>query len=164
MLDEVSGLFNRHSLSEFAGKYFSEVDRFDRHLSLAVMNIDHMREINEKLGWDIGDAVLHDLGVWLKRHIRGLDLVARWAGDELVFLLPDCEVDEANGIMDRMLEKLRRYKPAGQKITVSVGIADTTSSDDKDTLNTLFERADKAMYQAKMAGRDCIVTYFPKED
>jgi two-component system cell cycle response regulator len=164
MLDEVSGLFNRHSLSEFAGKYFSEADRFDRHLSLAVMNIDHMREINEKLGWDIGDAVLHDLGVWLKRQIRGLDLVARWAGDELVFLLPDCEVDEANGIMDRMLEKLRRYKPAGQKMTVSVGIADTTSSDEKDTLNTLFARADKAMYQAKMAGRDCIVTYFPKDD
>jgi two-component system cell cycle response regulator len=159
MLDEVSGLFNRHALREFAGKYFSEAHRYGRQLSLAVLDIDHMREINEKYGYEVGDSVLAELGMWLKRQIRDIDLIARWAGDELVFILPGCDLALANGLMDRMLDKLRKYRPGGLAITVSVGIAEVEFNGHKETLNSLFERADKAMYEAKMAGRDCIVTY-----
>lgn len=160
MLDETSGLFNRHALREFAGKYFSEAYRFDRTLSLAVMDIDHMKQINENHGFQNGDQLLSELGAWLKRHVRDVDMIARWAGDEMVFILPGCDLDSANGLMDRMLDRLRKFKPAGLEtpVTVSVGIAEL-SRDNNDTLNSLFERADKAMYQAKMAGRDCVVTY-----
>lgn len=158
MLDETSGLFNRHALREFAGKYFSEAQRFDRTLSLAVMDIDHMKQINEQHGFERGDQLLTELGAWLKRHVRDVDLIARWAGDELVFLLPGCDLDSANGLMDRMLELLRKLKPAGLKVSVSVGIAQFEQNH-ADTLSSLFERADRAMYQAKMAGRDCVITY-----
>lgn len=160
MLDETSGLFNRHALREFAGKYFSEAYRFDRTLSLAVLDIDHMKQINENHGFQQGDQLLSELGAWLKRHVRDVDMIARWAGDEMVFILPGCDLASANGLMDRMLDRLRKFKPAGLEttVTVSVGIAEL-SKDNNDTLNSLFERADKAMYQAKMAGRDCVVTY-----
>jgi two-component system cell cycle response regulator len=158
MLDETSGLFNRHALREFAGKYFSEAYRFERTLCLAVMDVDHLKQINEEHGFERGDSLLGELGAWLKRHVRDVDLIARWAGDELVFLLPDCTLDSANGLMDRMLERIRKLKPAGIKLTVSVGVAEL-DRDRNDNLNSLFERADKAMYQAKMAGRDCVVTY-----
>jgi diguanylate cyclase (GGDEF)-like protein len=162
MLDETSGLFNRHALREFAGKYFSEAYRFNRTLSLAVMDIDHMKQINEDHGFQCGDQVLAELGSWLKRHVRDVDMIARWAGDEMVFILPGCDLASANGLMDRMLDRLRKIKPAGVDVSVSVGIAEL-SKESKDSLNSLYERADKAMYQAKMAGRDCVVTY-QKED
>lgn len=158
MLDETSGLFNRHALREFAGKYFSEAYRFERPLCLAVMDLDHLKQINENHGFERGDSLLAELGAWLKRHVRDVDLIARWAGDELVFILPDCTLDSANGLMDRMLERIRKLKPAGVKLTVSVGVAEL-DREQQDNLNSLFERADKAMYQAKMAGRDCVVTY-----
>jgi two-component system cell cycle response regulator len=158
MLDETSGLFNRHALREFAGKYFSEAYRFERPLCLAVMDLDHLKQINENHGFERGDSLLAELGAWLKRHVRDVDLIARWAGDELVFILPDCTLDSANGLMDRMLERIRKLKPAGIKLTVSVGVAEL-DREQQDNLNSLFERADKAMYQAKMAGRDCVVTY-----
>lgn len=158
MLDETSGLFNRHALREFAGKYFSEAYRFERSLSMAVMDIDHFKQINEDHGFERGDQLLSELGAWFKRHVRDVDIIARWAGDELVFILPGCDLDAANGLMDRMLERLRKLKPAGLQVTVSVGIAEM-ARENNDNLNSLFERADKAMYQAKMAGRDCIVTF-----
>jgi two-component system cell cycle response regulator len=104
--------------------------------------------------------LLAELGAWLKRHLRDVDMIARWAGDELVFILPDCDLADANGLMDRMLERLRKLKPAGIPISVSVGIAELDRDNYRyDNLNSLFERADKAMYQAKMAGRDCIISY-----
>lgn len=158
MLDETSGLFNRHALREFAGKYFSEAYRFERPLSLAVMDLDHMKQINQDHGFERGDQLLAELGAWLKRHVRDVDMIARWAGDELVFILPGCDVNAANGLMERMLERLRKLKPAGLRVSVSVGVAEL-DRENNDTLNSLFERADKAMYQAKMAGRDCIICY-----
>lgn len=88
MLDEVTGLFNRHALREFAGKYFSEAYRFGRTLSVAVMDIDHLKKINEDFGFERGDELLAEFGAWLKRHVRDVDMIARWAGDEIIFILP----------------------------------------------------------------------------
>lgn len=158
MLDETTGLFNRHALREFAGKYFSEAYRFDRALSLAVMDIDHLKQINEDYGFERGDQLLAELGAWLKRHVRDIDMVARWAGDEIIFILPNCDLLAANSLIERMQERLNKFKPAGLTISVSVGVAELRKKP-KDTLNSLFELADKAMYQAKMAGRDCVVMY-----
>jgi len=162
MLDEVTGLFNRHALREFAGKYFSEAYRFDRTLSIAVMDIDHLKQINEDYGFERGDELLAELGAWLKRHVRDVDMIARWAGDEMIFILPGCDLIAAKGLMERMQARLRKVRPAGLTISVSVGVTELRKTQN-DTLNSLFELADKAMYQAKMAGRDCVVMYREKD-
>lgn len=161
MLDETTGLFNRHALREFSGKYFSEAKRFDHALSMAVIDIDHMQEINSGYSYQRGDQMLSELGTWLKRHTRDVDMIARWAGDEMVLILPGCDVDAAFVIMERMLTNLKRYKPAGIEVSMSIGVAQMCKGE-SETLNTLFELADRAMYQAKMSGRACVVRYLPE--
>ncbi|MDH5591395.1 MAG: response regulator, partial [Gammaproteobacteria bacterium] len=76
MLDELTQLFNRHALREFAGKYFSESARFERPLTMAVVDIDHFKDINENEGYPKGDEVLAELGSWFKRFVRVEDMVA----------------------------------------------------------------------------------------
>lgn len=155
MLDELTQLFNRHALREFAGKYFSESTRFKRPLSMAVLDIDHFKDINEKEGYPKGDEVLAELGSWLKRFVRVEDMVARWAGEEFIFLLPDCDSKTAVSLMERLQKRLAQFKPANFPVTVSIGVA-TMDGEIKHNLNSLFELADGAMYQAKIAGRNCI--------
>ncbi|MBE0439509.1 MAG: diguanylate cyclase [Gammaproteobacteria bacterium] len=158
MLDELTQLFNRHALREFSGKYFSEASRFNRPLTLAVLDIDHFKKINEVAGHAKADQILAELGTWFKRFVRDEDMVARWSGEEFIFLLPNCDSDTAFALMTRLQKRLSQFKPANVVITVSIGLA-TTEDDSKHNLNSLFELADRAMYQAKMAGRDCIRVY-----
>jgi two-component system cell cycle response regulator len=158
MLDELTQLFNRHALREFAGKYFSEAHRFKRPLSMAVMDIDHFKTINETRGYSTGDKVLSEFGVWLKRFVRDEDMIARWASEEFVFLLSNCESSAALTLMERIQKRLEQFKPANVSITVSIGIA-TVNDHRKHSLNSLFELADSAMYRAKMSGRNCIRVY-----
>lgn len=162
MLDELTQLFNRHALREFAGKYFSEAQRFNRPLSMAVMDIDHFKSVNESFGYATGDKVLAEFGVWLKRFVRDEDMIARWASEEFVFLFSNCEGETAVTLMERIQKRLEQFKPANVEITVSVGVA--TIKDGKNhSLNSLFELADSAMYRAKMAGRNCIRIYEAEE-
>ena len=158
MLDELTQLFNRHALREFSAKYFSEAIRFKHTLSLAVMDIDHFKRINETAGHEVGDQILAELGPWLKRFIRDADLVARWSGEEFVFLLANCDKTSAILLMERLQKRLAQLNPANVSLSVSIGIA-TMDIGDKHNLNSLFELADGAMYQAKMAGRNCVVAH-----
>lgn len=162
MLDELTQLFNRHALREFAGKYFSEAHRYNRPLSMAVLDIDHFKIINQARGYATGDKVLSEFGTWLKRFVRDEDMIARWASEEFVFLLSDCESSTALTLMERIQKRLEQFKPANVSITVSIGIA-TVNGRQKYSLNSLFELADSAMYNAKMAGRDCIRIYEKNE-
>lgn len=161
MLDQLTQLFNRHALREFAGKYFSEAYRFKRDLAMAVLDLDNFRVLNDEHGHIKGDQVLAELGNWLKRHVRDVDMVARWAGEEFVMLLPDCDAEGAAALMERMQKRLSRFKPANLDISLSVGVAELRH-DQQDNLNSLFEMADRAMYQAKMAGRSCVRQYQPE--
>ena len=158
MLDELTQLFNRHALREFAGKYFSEAHRFNRPLSMAVMDIDHFKVINETHGYSTGDKVLSEFGIWLKRFVRDEDMIARWASEEFVFLLSNFEASTALTLMERIQKRLELFKPANVSITVSIGVA-TVHDHNKHSLNSLFELADSAMYRAKMSGRNCIRVY-----
>jgi len=158
MLDELTQLFNRHALREFAGKYFSEAYRFNRPLSMAVMDIDHFKTINESQGYSTGDKVLSEFGVWLKRFVRDEDMIARWASEEFVFLLSNCDSNTALTLMGRIQKRLEQFSPANVSITVSIGIA-TVHDHQKHSVNSLFELADSAMYRAKMSGRNCIRVY-----
>ncbi|MDG1688859.1 MAG: diguanylate cyclase [Gammaproteobacteria bacterium] len=158
MLDELTQLFNRYALREFAGKYFSEAHRFKRPLSMAVMDIDHFKVINETHGYSTGDKVLSEFGIWLKRFVRDEDMIARWASEEFVFLLSNYEASTALTLMERIQKRLELFKAANVSITVSIGVA-TVHDQNKHSLNSLFELADSAMYRAKMSGRNCIRVY-----
>ncbi len=162
MLDEVTHLFNRHALREFSQKYFAEAHRFNRPLTMAVVDIDHFRQINAQHGTDVADSILGDFGIWLKRFVRAEDIVARWSGDEFVFLFAACELAAAETLMQRLQTRLAQISFNNTTITVSIGLAEM--SGEASSLSTLFEQADSAMYRAKMAGRNCIRFYQPEQD
>jgi len=159
MLDEATQLFNRYSLREFSGRYFSDVDRNNSSLSLAVMEIDDFNSID---GEDDGTAkskkVIAELGIWLKRIVREADMVARWQGEKFVFLLSNCDKEAAVDLMQRVSFRLKRLKPADVEVKASIGIA-TMSVGEKHDLASLFGLADTALIKAKQAGQDQVVTY-----
>jgi two-component system cell cycle response regulator len=163
MLDTLTQLFNRHALKAFSAKYFSEAYRFKRKLSMAVINIDHLQKINEKWGYETGDRVLSDMATWLKRCVRDIDMLSRWGADDFVLILPNCNAGEAFELMQRIQKRLSKFKPAGIEITISIGIA-AIPDDEKHNLMSLFDYADTAMHQAKIAGRDSVEIYMAEEE
>lgn len=163
MLDELTQLFNRHALRVFSKKYFSEAIRFKNPLTLAVLNIDYFKNINESMGYEKGDQVLSELAGWFKRFVREQDMVARWASEEFIFLLADCSLPTAIALMGRLQKRLTQFKPSNVTITVSIGLA-TMEGDMEHNLNSLFEQADVALYQAKVSGRNCIRSYEVQDD
>lgn len=158
MLDELTQLFNRHALREFSGLYLSDVNRNKNPLSFAILDLDFFSKVNETHGRDKADEVLIDIGSWLKRIVREGDMIARWGSDEFVFLLSNCSTQNATKLMNRISSRLKLLNPAEIFITASVGIT-TMNVGDKHSLGALFDFADQALHQAKLAGRDCIVEY-----
>jgi len=159
MLDEETQLFNRYSLREFSGRYFSDVDRNNSSLSLAVMEIDDFNSIDgEDDGTVKSKKVIAELGIWLKRIVREADMVARWQGEKFVFLLANCDKEAAVDLMQRVSFRLKRLKPADVEVKASIGIA-TMSVGEKHDLASLFGLADTALTKAKQAGQDQVVTY-----
>lgn len=163
MLDELTQLFNRHALREFAGKYFSEAYRFHRDLSVAVLDVDHFKYINQQYDFEKGNEVLASLGTWFKRQLRDEDMIARWAGEEFVLILPSCDAEMAKTQLEKMQARLEKIKQANLTVTLSIGVA-SIRHDQKDTLSSAFDMADRAMYQAKMAGRNCVRVYEEPEE
>jgi len=160
MLDELTKLFNRHALREFSQKYFSEAYRYQRPLAMAVVDVDCFKEINEQHGYDKGNMLLMELAKLLKRFVRDMDMLARWGGDEFVFILHECDIEGVTTLMQRLLDRLVHYKPMGLGVTLSIGVAAVIPAEaNQHSLNSLFELADRAMYQAKVAGRNRVEVY-----
>jgi two-component system cell cycle response regulator len=160
MLDELTKLFNRHALREFSQKYFSEAYRYKRPLAIAVVDVDCFKDINQQHGYDKGNLLLVELAKLLKRFVRDMDMLARWGGDEFVFLIHECDIDGVNKLMQRLLDRLAHYKPLGVNVTLSAGVAALIPDETKQhSFNSLFELADHALYQAKVAGRNRVEVY-----
>ena len=158
MLDKLTQLFNRYSLREFSGRYFSDVDRNNSPLSLAVLEVDDFKQIEETQAAAKVDQVLAELGIWLKRIVREADMVARWEGEKFVFLLANCEKEAAEELMQRVYSRLKRLKPADVSIMASIGIV-TMSVGEKHNLTSLFGLADATLKQAKKAGGDQVLSH-----
>jgi diguanylate cyclase (GGDEF)-like protein len=146
MTDGLTGLLNRR---EFDARFERERSRSERAgtpLSLVVFDVDHFKAVNDKGGHEQGDALLRTLGEVLRASTRGHDVVARYGGDELVALLPDCGPDQAAAAAAR-IGKLALDKG----ISLSIGAA-TWPLDCKDHV-ALFRAADEQLYRAKAEGR-----------
>jgi diguanylate cyclase (GGDEF)-like protein len=142
--DPLTGLLNREGLAR-------EVDELDEPFSLAVIDLDHFKRVNDRHGHDVGDLVLHDLAALLQRG-RTNDIVARWGGEEIVLIMPATTVDGAVARVQRLLEEARSFIRIADvgPITFSAGV---TGSRPEEPFGDTVRRADEAMYRAKRAGR-----------
>ena len=153
MTDQLTGLYNRHSLTEMAPKYISDAKRHRFELSLLVIDLDHFKNINDSYGHATGDVVLSEIGRLLNQACRKEDFAARFGGEEFVMLLSHCNANHALEKAELIRQQVEALMPAEIKITASIGVA-STGQDHNMKFNTLFEEADKAVYQAKHSGRN----------
>lgn len=128
----------------------------NNNLSLIILDVDHFKKVNDTFGHNIGDKVLVELSRTLLDNLRDIDIVCRWGGEEFVVLLPTANIANASNLADKLrtcIEKLEIDK-VGQ-ITASFGVAQVNEGDD---MQSVIDRADKALYMAKKSGRNCVKT------
>jgi len=158
MTDELTGIFNRRYFNQRYDREVQRAQRYERPLSVIMIDIDHFKTFNDKHGHLMGDRVLQGVATLLERSIRKSDILARFGGEEFVILLP--EIDKERG--RKVAEKLRRAieradfpkgttQPLG-RITISLGLA--SFPEDSSRSPDLLERADRALYTAKTLGRN----------
>lgn len=153
--DSLTELPNREAYERRLGIELERSRRYERKFCLVVADVDHFKMINDRYGHLAGDKVLKVLAKTIRQRIRRADFIARYGGEEFVIILPETDAEQAVTVMSDICSQIRgcpfHFKSEPLKITVSFGIAEVSASDDHETL---FARADKAMYQAKDQGRD----------
>lgn len=154
MTDQLTGLYNRHSLFDIGPKYLSNARRHNFPISLLVIDLDHFKNVNDTHGHSVGDLVLKAVGKAMKEVCRNEDFVARFGGEEFVMLLSHCDIEEARNKAEILRKKIEATRPEGLCITASIGSALLMENDDFDIL---FNKADQAVYEAKETGRNKVV-------
>ena len=147
--DALTGLANRRAWDEEVRRAVALAERERRPVAVAMVDLDRFKAFNDSFGHAAGDDVLVDAAMAWRRELRSTDLLARHGGEEFAVLLTDCGPAEAVGLLDR----LRSATPHDQ--TCSVGVAYWRGGD---SVEQLVARADAALYAAKHAGRDCVVS------
>ncbi len=170
-MDGLTGLLNKRAMLEVADQKIAAAKRFNRSLSVLVVDIDHFKKVNDNHGHDTGDVVIKGLGEILRRAKRNTDAVARFGGEEFVII---CEETDARGAMllaERVREELARTtfhpqgklgpggQPLGVTVTCSVGVA--TYPDAGASWEEMFKAADDALYVSKRSGRDRSTAWSP---
>ncbi|HEX5272803.1 MAG TPA: diguanylate cyclase, partial [Gemmataceae bacterium] len=159
IIDGLTDIHNKRSLMDFLDRELARSERYGRPLSLVLFDIDRFKRINDGLGHLAGDAVLRELAACVKETVRKEELFARYGGEEFAVVLPETPVEDAVAFAERLREAVAAHPFAhgGQPlpVTVSVGVAGTMGQEAY-TPGELIARADKALYQAKNEGRNCV--------
>ena len=150
--DPLTGLANRRHLNEQFAAQTASAERHHHELSVAVIDIDNFKLVNDTYGHSAGDIVLREVARRIASTARGEDVVGRWGGEEFIVILPHCGVDDAAIVSERIRQAVEATPiPAedGISITVTVSIGCAGGAGDR-----VIERADAALYAAKNAGRN----------
>jgi diguanylate cyclase (GGDEF)-like protein len=158
--DELTGLANRRHFEEVLEAFYYQARRYNRPLSLIVMDIDFFKAINDTGGHAAGDHVLKEFSVAVEDACRRADLPGRIGGDEFAILLPETHAADAEAVAERVQQSLAEHDVAIGKLQVhissSMGIADLNAGE-MDGPGAMMAMADHALYAAKQRGRNCIV-------
>ena len=154
--DELTGLYNRRYLSDALDTEISRARRYGQPLTLCLFDLDHFKRMNDRFGHDAGDTVLVSVAEILHQTVRSPDVAGRYGGEEFLVLLINTDLEKAGHFGGRLLEQVERRRfrfmdEEAVRITCSAGLAEFQRGEDA---ASLVHRADKAMYQAKEAGRN----------
>ncbi|MDO8518802.1 MAG: GGDEF domain-containing protein, partial [Deltaproteobacteria bacterium] len=160
--DDLTGVFNRRHFQQVLRMEWKRASRFERPLSLLMIDADHFKSFNDRFGHLVGDKILKQLAQLLLRNVREVDAVARFGGEEFVVVLADTELKDAVAVA----EKLRKLVETGEDLpdgvdfdglTVSIGVSSYPEMADSE--EELINTADLALYQAKGTGRNRVKGY-----
>jgi diguanylate cyclase (GGDEF)-like protein len=165
--DELTGVHNRRHFQQMLQMEWKRAVRFERPLSVVMLDIDHFKEYNDTYLHVEGDKVLKRIGRILRTNLREVDTVARFGGEEFVLLLPDTDKHGATAAAEKVRKLLEQERFVSEKreptrpVTISCGVA--TCPDDVNEMEDLIDHADIALYKAKAAGRNQVVSFTPEE-
>jgi len=162
-IDFLTKVPNRAAWSERLIQEFNRCKRYKNPLKLAIIDVDKFKKINDSFGHLAGDKVLKAVAQTLQKSLRNVDFLARYGGEEFTVLLPEINQQQMQIALDKLCHKVKnipfKFKKENIMITVSIGCTDFVDGDD---LDTAFERADNALYEAKKNGRDQVVYHDKK--
>lgn len=157
--DPLTGLLNRRAIEEAIGTQMQRGRRTGETHSLLMLDVDHFKSINDRLGHSVGDLVLQNVATILQANVRKIDHVARVGGEEFLVLVPGASLDTARPAAERLREQLAadlpQFQEASVSLSVSIGIAQW--ADHTEDMSQLLVRVDTALYRAKAEGRNCVV-------
>ncbi|GAA0854160.1 GGDEF domain-containing protein [Aliiglaciecola litoralis] len=150
--DHLTGLLNRRAVDQILTRELARSERFDHPLCLLMIDIDNFKHINDAYGHVLGDRVLVDVSEAIKLHVRDIDYVGRMGGDEFLVVLVETGHNNGMQIADRMRDEVSKLNREHQDIAVTISIGLGVS--EKESHIALIEKADKALYMAKKAGKN----------
>jgi diguanylate cyclase (GGDEF)-like protein len=154
--DQLTNLYTRIAFRQYANKAIRTAERKGERLTVAMIDLDHFKRINDVHGHATGDEVLKEVATYLNEHTRGDVIIGRWGGEEFAAVLPHTDQDEAGLVFERLMEGMPKGMHDGSiDVTASIGYAISAPTD---TLETLLDAADASLYRAKEDGRDRAVT------
>lgn len=164
--DGLTGVFNRRYFDIHAEKMLNNSVTNGKPMALMLLDIDHFKSVNDTYGHQSGDEVLKQLPLRVQRSVRPTDLFARYGGEEFVVVMPDTSVQNAASVAERIRKAMMAEvftipaSPGTLAKTVSIGV---TFSEAGDTIQSMLERADKALYHVKNTGRNkvAVITKTP---
>ncbi|WDP90241.1 MAG: sensor domain-containing diguanylate cyclase [Desulfobacter sp.] len=155
--DELTGAGNRRAGMRVLENQLNQADRYGRSLSIAMVDLDRFKQVNDRYGHPAGDRLLRHLAASLKSAVRGSDMVFRLGGDEFMMVFPQTDMDQCRKAIDNVLQYMKihscRLKAAVLPVSLSIGLAESRPDE---SVDALLHRADIKLYEAKEAGRGCV--------
>lgn len=157
LTDALTGLYNRRHFDNMIEREFLRSKRYGGNLSLAIIDIDFFKKINDTYGHLCGDYVLKETAYLIMDNFRKTDMVFRYGGEEFVVILTETSLEQSLIPMERLRKTIENYEFKYEnnliKVTISAGVAFNSS----ETVNEFLNNADKALYEAKTSGRNRVV-------
>ena len=158
--DPLTNLYNRRRFFELAQRELDRAVRYHRPLTALMLDLDHFKAINDAHGHAVGDQVLASFSAFMLKILRGVDLIGRYGGEEFCIVLTETDAAQGKLAARRLLNSLQQQSfetSAGKiQLTISIGLASLPAKDAvwESGLDQMLDRADKALYRAKQAGRN----------
>jgi len=154
--DTLTGLLNRQGMNRVSAASLNASRSDEREFAVVYFDIDNFKSINDTYGHAAGDTVLSTIAELAASVLRQHDQIARWGGEEFVALLPDCDLEEASDIAERIRTSIaeHEFQIFDHRVTVSLGVAERS---EQESLDQMLYQADTALYAAKNSGKNCVV-------
>lgn len=165
-MDELTGLANYRFFIEALKHELGRAERYQRPLSLLMLDIDNFKRCNDRYGHLTGDAVLREIALLFQKNIRGCDTAARYGGEEFVIIIPETNHPEAYNMAERIRQSICEHqfqnRSGSETFTVSITIGIASYPEDAADEKALIEASDKALYRGKAEGKNRVVWFGKK--